>query len=83
MYDDLKNKVEFYFDTPVTDVKVEDNGYRIITENGEYESEKCIISVGRSGSKWMEHVCQELDIATKSNRVDIGVRRAWQSSSHI
>ena len=74
MYDDLKNKVEFYFDTPVTDVKVEDNGYRIITENGEYESEKCIISVGRSGSKWMEHVCQELDIATKSNRVDIGVR---------
>ena len=53
MYDDLKNKVEFYFDTPVTDVKVEDNGYRIITENGEYESEKCIISVGRSGSKWM------------------------------
>ena len=74
MYDDLKDKVEFYFDTPVTDVKVEDNGYRIITENGEYESGKCIISVGRSGSKWMEHVCQELDIATKSNRVDIGVR---------
>ena len=74
MYDDLKNKVEFYFDTPVTDVKVEDNGYRIITENGEYESEKCIISVGRSGSKWMEKVCSELNIPTKSNRVDIGVR---------
>ena len=74
VYDDLKNKVEFYFDTPVTDVKVEDNGYRIITENGEYESEKCIISVGRSGSKWMEKVCSELNIPTKSNRVDIGVR---------
>ena len=34
----------------------------------------CIISVGRSGSKWMESVCKELDIPTKSNRVDIGVR---------
>ena len=34
----------------------------------------CIISVGRSGSKWMERVCKELDIPTKSNRVDIGVR---------
>ncbi len=35
---------------------------------------QCIISVGRSGSKWMETVCQEMDIPTKSNRVDIGVR---------
>lgn len=74
MYDDLKDKVEFHFDTPVVDVKVEDGGYRVITEHEEYESDKCVISVGRSGSKWMEHVCQELDIATKSNRVDIGVR---------
>ena len=30
--------------------------------------------VGRSGSKWMETVCRDLDINTKSNRVDIGVR---------
>ena len=34
----------------------------------------CIISVGRSGSKWMEEICNDLDISTKSNRVDIGVR---------
>ena len=30
--------------------------------------------VGRSGSKWMENVCRDMDIPTKSNRVDIGVR---------
>ncbi|MCI6808184.1 MAG: hypothetical protein MR887_09045, partial [Clostridiales bacterium] len=35
---------------------------------------QCIISVGRSGSKWMESVCRDLAIETKSNRVDIGVR---------
>ena len=35
---------------------------------------KCVVSVGRSGSKWIEKVCQDLDIPTKSNRVDIGVR---------
>ncbi|MBQ3048955.1 MAG: hypothetical protein IJC94_03270, partial [Oscillospiraceae bacterium] len=35
---------------------------------------KCIISVGRSGSKWMEKICNEMNIPTKSNRVDIGVR---------
>lgn len=38
------------------------------------DCEKCIVSVGRSGSKWIEKVCQELSIPTKSNRVDIGVR---------
>ena len=27
-----------------------------------------------AGSKWMEKVCNDLDIPTKSNRVDIGVR---------
>ena len=40
----------------------------------DYTCDKCIVSVGRVGSKWMEGVCQELKIPTKSNRVDIGVR---------
>ena len=38
------------------------------------DCDKCIVSVGRSGSKWIENVCQKLEIPTKSNRVDIGVR---------
>ena len=38
------------------------------------ECGRCIVSVGRSGSKWMEGVCRALDIPTKSNRVDLGVR---------
>ena len=33
-----------------------------------------MLSVGRSGSKWLEGVCESLDIPTMSNRVDIGVR---------
>ena len=36
--------------------------------------ETCIVSAGRSGSKWLEKVCSDLKIPTKSNRVDIGVR---------
>ena len=46
----------------------------MICEKGSYECKKCIVSVGRSGSKWMETVCKDLKIPTKSNRVDIGVR---------
>lgn len=74
LYDDLKNKVEFFFDTPVLSVDTSNGGYDVICKNATYHCEKCIISVGRIGSKWMESLCKELNISTKSNRVDIGVR---------
>ncbi len=74
LYDELKDKVDFYFDTPVTDIEVCEDGYRVVCKDAAYECDKCIISVGRSGSKWMQSVCRKLDIPTKSNRVDIGVR---------
>ena len=74
LYDYLKDKVDFFFDTPVFSVEAEGGVYRAICPDGSYQSDKCIISVGRSGSKWMENICRELEIPTKSNRVDIGVR---------
>ncbi len=74
LYAYLQDKVEFFFDTPVETVMAEENGYTVQCKNGSYHCDKCIISVGRSGSKWMEQVCRELQIPTKSNRVDIGVR---------
>ncbi len=74
LYDYLKDKVEFFFDTAVEHVKIIDGGYEVICKKGEFTCENCIISVGRSGSKWMEQVCGELEIPTQSNRVDIGVR---------
>ncbi len=74
LYNHLKDKVEFYFNTPVQTVEKAENSYKIITEKGEYTCIDCIISVGRSGSKWMQTVCEALDIETESTRVDIGVR---------
>ena len=75
MYEEMKEHMDFYFRTPVEHVEVIDGGYRILYGAGESaDCKKCIISVGRSGSKWMEQVCNELNIPTKSNRVDLGVR---------
>ena len=74
LYNELKEKMDFYFDTPVESIEAIDGSYRIHGKDQSYDCEKCIISVGRSGSKWMEKVCNDLDIPTKSNRVDIGVR---------
>ena len=74
LYAELKDKVEFFFQSPVEKIEVLEDGYRIFYSKGAVECSQCIVSVGRSGSKWMETVCKDLDIATKSNRVDIGVR---------
>ena len=74
LYAYLEDKVDFFFDTPVQTIEIVDNGYVVKCMDSDYKCEKCVVSVGRSGSKWMEQVCKELDIPTKSNRVDIGVR---------
>ena len=74
LYAFLKDKVDFYFDTLVNRVERQGEAYRVCCDDADYDCAKCIISVGRSGSKWMEKVCENLDITTKSNRVDIGVR---------
>ena len=74
LYACLKDKIDFYFDTPIISVVKAENGYKVISKDAEYSCKDCIISVGRSGSKWMESVCKELDISTESTRVDIGVR---------
>ncbi len=74
LYNELKDKVDFHFETAVTEIKRIDGGYELVTAMGSFTCRKCVISVGRSGSKWMESVCKALDIPTLSNRVDIGVR---------
>lgn len=74
LYAGLKDKADFFFNTTVTAVEAAAGGYRAVTKDGSYDGDRCVISVGRSGSKWMERVCRELDIPTKSNRVDLGVR---------
>ena len=74
LYDEMKDHMDFFFDAPVEKIQVKEDGYLVSTKDAEYACKKCIVSVGRSGSKWMETVCEDLKIPTKSNRVDIGVR---------
>jgi hypothetical protein len=85
IYAELKGKVDFRFCCEVERLEIvekeaaapaDSSGrvYRVYHANGSDDCEKCIISVGRSGSKWMQDVCGELAIPTSSNRVDLGVR---------
>ncbi|MCR4990180.1 MAG: FAD-dependent oxidoreductase [Lachnospiraceae bacterium] len=74
LYAFLKDTVDFFFMTAVTKIEAGEDGFKIFTADDVYTCKKCVVSVGRSGSKWMESVCEDLNIPAKSNRVDIGVR---------
>ena len=74
IYNELKDRVDFHFETAVTDLKKIEGGFEAVTSKGSFTCRRCVVSVGRSGSKWMEKVCDSLGIPTMSNRVDIGVR---------
>ena len=75
LYRDLQSKVDFFFDTPVTEVRKTDDCFEMTLGSGEkVTADYCVVSVGRSGSKWMEGICRDMGITTRSNRVDIGVR---------
>ncbi|MBR6329871.1 MAG: NAD(P)-binding protein [Lachnospiraceae bacterium] len=75
IFEKLKDKVDFRFRTPVDSIAVNEDGtYRVNFGSDSMDADRCIVSVGRSGSKWMQRICEELEIDTSSNRVDIGVR---------
>ena len=74
LYDHLKDRVQFFFGSPVEGIEAAGDGYRVTVGGQQMTCRRCVVSVGRSGSKWMERVCGQLGIPTRSNRVDIGVR---------
>lgn len=78
MFNELKDKVDFFFETVALSVKKEDGLFEIEAESRKnkevFLAEHLIISSGRSGSRWMEEICSALNIPTASNRIDIGVR---------
>ena len=74
LYNELKDRISWLFNAHVNNIDKIEGGYKIETKKGIYTCKDCIVSVGRSGSKWMESMCNHLNIKTISNRVDIGVR---------
>ena len=74
LYEQMKDKVDFFFHTPVETLEKTEEGFAVTAKGERFEAPLCVVSVGRSGSKWMESVCRDLGIRTHSNRVDIGLR---------
>ena len=43
IYAELKDKVDFYFNTPVQSIATLEDGYKVITKKGEFECDKCVV----------------------------------------
>lgn len=86
LFAEISKSVDIIFNKTVEKVELNEDGtYKVSTKNTSWNCKNLIISVGRSGSKWMEEVCNSLDISTRSSRVDLGVRVEIPASifSHI
>ena len=76
IYDYVKDRIEMRFRTTVEVIdRGENGGYTVKTAGGEtFSCSQLVLATGRSGSRWISHMCRNLGIETKSNRVDIGLR---------
>lgn len=77
----IESSVEILANRTVYEIKPLENCYRLgikFHPEGEghtyYKAKNVVVAAGRSGSKWVKQVCNDLGIQTKANRVDIGVR---------
>lgn len=74
LYSVLKEKIEIRFESPVDGIKVKGNLFYVYSNKQVDICKNCIVAVGRSGSQWVQKLCDSLDIPMKSNRIDLGVR---------
>ncbi len=86
VYNQLYNElvtagVDFYTETEVTsvmanpDVNTRDEcAYYVGAKSSGFYAKNVVVAAGRSGSKWVSKVCKELNIDTRANKVDIGIR---------
>ena len=75
IYEGLRDKVEFRFNTAVEAIDREGEGYRLTLASGGDISCRCLLAApGRSGAEWFSRQCQSLGIKLINNQVDIGVR---------
>ena len=62
LYEELLSSVDFFFDTKVESLAKTGEEYLASFEGGSILADTCIVSAGRSGSKWLEKVCSDLKI---------------------
>ena len=76
IYEGLKDKLEFRFNTAVEHIAQDgEGGFRLTLGSGEEVAcRRLIAAPGRSGAEWFSEQCKGLGLELLNNQVDIGVR---------
>lgn len=76
IYEELRQKIDFLFQTNVTDIVVKEGQIRgVVLESGKViETDYVLLGVGRAGSEWLSEILRKHGVHLSNNRVDIGVR---------
>lgn len=75
LYKELSNKITIKFNSEVKSITNLYDKYEVTTNKHEiYYSTYCVVAAGRSGSSWVEKICDNFGIKTSASNVDIGVR---------
>lgn len=72
----LSQGITIEFNTMIRDIIIEDQkASGVITDKGEtYYAPEIVSAIGREGSDWFSHICNNHGIETQVGTVDIGVR---------
>lgn len=75
IYEGLKDKLEFQFDTGVTAIARRGDGYCLTLAKGQELTCRYLLAApGRSGAEWFAGQCEQLGLKLINNQVDVGVR---------
>ena len=74
IYEDLKDKMDFHFNTAISEIKTCSEGYELVTEKGDVARCQYLIAApGRSGAEWFANQCKNLGIKLINNQVSVFV----------
>ena len=74
IYEYLKDKVTFKFNTSVEEIVVKDKNLAVKTKNELISAKYIIAAPGRAGAEWFSEQCKSIGINLLNNQVDVGVR---------
>jgi uncharacterized FAD-dependent dehydrogenase len=75
LYEGMKDKLTFQFNTTIAALSQVEGGYALDTADGERFLCKWLIAApGRSGAEWFSQQCLSLGLELINNQIDIGVR---------
>jgi uncharacterized protein len=79
MYEFMRARVTFTFETKVESIKKLDEGFELHTNRGCFKTSRIVIGTGMSGSVWLNDMMESFGVHPGETRLDMGYRVEMKS----